>query len=77
MRLLLTFATLHKVLAAEKSLRTSADEKLRCRPTPTPPGLSEDICGMSLELLDAGAADYAVGVLTRVNLAPRGVHKLD
>ncbi|MBU6452646.1 MAG: DUF3343 domain-containing protein [Cyanobacteria bacterium REEB67] len=76
MRLLLTFATLHKVLAAEKTLRTTADEKLRCRPTPTPAALSQDICGMSLELLDPTASASAVQVLKQANLSPRGVHEL-
>jgi hypothetical protein len=76
MRLIFTFPTLHKVLAAEKALRTSNDERLRCRPTPTPPGLSHDICGMSLELLNPENSPLAEQVLTEANLEPRGKHCL-
>jgi len=77
MRLIFTFPTLHKVLSAEKTLRTSQDEHLRCRPTPTPPGLSADICGMSLELMDPDYQDLALSSLARANLIPRGVHRLE
>jgi len=76
MRLIFTFPTLHKVLSAEKKLRVSGDERLRCRPTPTPPGLSNDICGMSLELISPENRDLALNFLEQANLAPRGVHSL-
>ncbi|MBX9770348.1 MAG: DUF3343 domain-containing protein, partial [Candidatus Obscuribacterales bacterium] len=52
-RLILTFPTMFDVLAADKLLRT----KFNCRPTPTPPGLSTSICGMSLELLNPEERD--------------------
>ena len=77
MRLILTFPTLHKVLSAEKTLRTSGDERLRCRPTPTPPGLSHDICGMSLELMNPANRDLAELLLQQANMQPKGIYLLD
>jgi hypothetical protein len=76
MRLILTFPTLHQVLAAEKALRISKDERLRCRPTPTPPGLSHDICGMSLELISPENQDLAEAALKQANINPHGIHQL-
>jgi len=76
MRLIFTFPTLHQVLSAEKALRTSGNEHLRCRPTPTPPGLSADICGMSLELMHPDYRDLALSSLEKANLIPRGTHQL-
>jgi Protein of unknown function (DUF3343) len=77
MRLIFTFPTLHKVLSAEKTLRASADDRLRCRPTPTPPGLSHDICGMALEIMIPENRDAALNFLEQANLAPKGVHSMD
>ncbi|MBS1992902.1 MAG: DUF3343 domain-containing protein [Cyanobacteria bacterium SZAS LIN-3] len=74
MRLIFTFPTLHKLLAAEKALRSSEDERLRCRPTPTPPALSADICGMSLELMQADYRDLALSSLEKAKLSPLGSH---
>ena len=74
LRLIFTFPTLHKVLSAEKTLRTSGDERLRCRPTPTPAALSQDICGMSLELMSLDSRELALSFLEKANLAPRGTH---
>jgi len=53
MRIIVTFPSLHRVLAAEKSLKSAAGEAFQIRPTPTPPGLSSAICGMSIEILSA------------------------
>ena len=77
MRLIFTFPTLHKVLAAEKLLRQSGDDRLKCRPTPTPPGLSPDICGMSLEVMDSNSKESAEQFLRQAANAPFGVHFLD
>lgn len=76
MRLLFTFPSLHQVLAAEKALRLSAQQHLRCRPTPTPPGLSQSICGMSVELLDVNAEKEALDFLAKQNINPSGSHLL-
>ncbi len=75
-RLILTFATLHQVLAAERALRDSNNDRLRCRPTPTPPGLSQSICGMAIELLLVEEADTAVQFLKEQQLIPSGTHFL-
>lgn len=71
-RLILTFPTLFQVLAADKSL----SGKVACRPTPTPQGLSTDICGISLELLNRGQLDEALAILVEKALPPKGVHEL-
>ena len=76
MRLILTFPSLQQVLKAEKLLRT-AESQFSCRTTPTPPGLSADICGMSLELLEPGLKDEIVDFLGRKDLIPMGVHSLE
>ncbi|HEY9870442.1 MAG TPA: DUF3343 domain-containing protein [Candidatus Obscuribacterales bacterium] len=72
-RLILTFNTLFQVLAADKLLRRS----FACRPTPTPPGITDSICGMSLELLDLSQQDAALACLEQASLPPNGVHELD
>lgn len=71
-RLILTFETLFQVLAADKALR----EQVSCRPTPTPPGLSTAICGVSIELLNQTQRDDALQLLGSKNLSPSGVHQL-
>jgi hypothetical protein len=76
LRLILTFTNLSQVLKAEKALRTSGEKTLACRATPTPPGLSQAICGMSLELLDPFAAEAATSFLTDKNLTPEGIHQV-
>lgn len=76
-RLIITFPTLHKVLAAEKALRTAAEMRFACRPTPTPPGLSADICGMSIELLDSAQKESALSYLQSVKLSPSGIHDVE
>ncbi len=76
MRLILTFPSLQQVLKAEKLLRT-AENRFNCRTTPTPPGLSADICGMSLELMEPGLKDEVVAFLGKKDLVPMGVHSVD
>lgn len=76
-RVILTFATLHKVLSAERALRAAEARMIKCRPTPTPPGLSESICGMSIELLEPSRADEVVDFLTENGMKPSGVHSVD
>ncbi len=73
-RLILTFPTLHQVLAAERALRESGDSSLRCRPTPTPPGLSESICGMAIEIFAKDEQDKAIEFLRSQKLEPSGCH---
>ncbi len=72
-RLILTFPTLHQVLAAERALRESGDSSLRCRPTPTPPGLSESICGMAIEIFAKEEQEKAIEFLRSQNLSPAAV----
>lgn len=72
-RLILTFKTMFDVLAADKLLK----EKFVCRPTPTPPGLSTSICGMSLELLSPEDQDAVVETLKTGQLSPSGIHQID
>jgi hypothetical protein len=76
-RLILTFETLHKVLAAEKALRAERARSFQCRPTPTPPGLSESICGMSIELLQIDRKKEIVSFLTEQGLPPSGAYEVD
>lgn len=75
-RIILTFSTLHKVLAAEKHLRQSTT-KFDCRTTPTPPGLSTSICGMALEILDHEHKKAVLEMLEQHSLAPEGVHVIE
>jgi len=75
-RVILTFETLHKVLAADKALRADRTNSFKCRPTPTPPGLSESICGMSIELLEPARKDELLHFLQENDLAPKGVHEV-
>ena len=72
-RLILTFPTLFQVLAADKVLQG----RFEFRPTPTPPGLSADICGMSIELLKFNQKDDAISYLAEANLEPMGVHVIE
>ena len=74
-RILLTFPTLHAVLAAEKALRT-ASEGFQCRVTPTPAGLGYSICGMSLEILRPEDEGKITDFLTQKQILPSGVHRL-
>ncbi|MCC6977305.1 MAG: DUF3343 domain-containing protein [Candidatus Melainabacteria bacterium] len=76
MRTILTFSTLHRVLAAEKRLRNNDSTKTAVRPTPTPPGLSSAICGMSLEILEKDKEQQVIDCLTRGKLVPEGVYNV-
>ncbi len=76
MRTILTFSTLHQVLAAEKTLRNTDGIKNSVRATPTPPGLGSAICGMSLELLEVEKRQPVMDSLTRAGLNPAGVHEV-
>jgi len=73
-RLILTFSTLHQVLAAEKSLRSADQASFNVRPTPTPPGLGAAICGMSIEILDQDQKEKVLQFLRGKQLPPTGVH---
>lgn len=79
-RVLLTFESLHKLLAAEKSLKQS-DKNTRAetpavRPTPTPANLSESVCGMSLEILKPEEIETVLARLEKADLSPAHVHEL-
>ncbi len=76
MRTILTFSTLHQVLAAEKTLRNSEPTKNSVRPTPTPPGLSSAICGMSLEILVKENQEAVISLLTKAGIKPAGVYEV-
>lgn len=71
-RVILTFETLFQVLAADKFLRGQID----CRPTPTPPGLSTAVCGVSLEILNLQQRENAIKLLQEKSLSPNGIHEL-
>jgi hypothetical protein len=73
-RLILTFSTLHQVLAAEKALRSASQATFSVRPTPTPPGLGSAICGMSIEILDENQKEKVLEFLSGKQLPPTGVH---
>ncbi|MBI4533727.1 MAG: DUF3343 domain-containing protein [Candidatus Melainabacteria bacterium] len=72
-RLILTFETLLQVLKAEKALHPN----IKCRPTPTPPGLTTSICGIALELLDHRQQDAALKCLGLQLLEPSGIHEIE
>lgn len=72
-RLILTFPTLHAVLAAEKALRT-ASQGFQCRVTPTPTGLGHSICGMSLEILRLEEKSAVIDFLKENFICPEGIH---
>jgi nicotinamide riboside kinase len=74
LRIIITFESLQQVLKAEKLLRES--DNFKCRTTPTPPGLSSDICSMSIELYDPKSQDNALAHLQKHGLVPSGVHCL-
>jgi Protein of unknown function (DUF3343) len=75
-RLIITFATLHQVLAAEKALRSAKPIVFKVRPTPTPPGLSTSICGMSIEILQQDQKQTIVDFLTQKSMPPSGVFEI-
>jgi hypothetical protein len=76
-RHIVTFANLHQVLSAEKALRQAPDQNFPVRPTSTPPGLDEAICGMSIEVLDGSRLEEVVNYLNQQALPPRGVHEVE
>lgn len=76
-RIILTFTTLHQVLAAEKVLKTAPDALFRIRPTPTPPGLSTSICGMSIEILASEQKQPIIDYLKVKDMQPSGVYITD
>lgn len=76
-RTILTFINLHQLLSAEKRLRERRDAHLKLRTTPTPPGLSASICGMSLELLQPDQLPEILQYLKADKLEPEAVHELD
>ena len=78
-RVLLTFESLHKLLAAEKSISTFDNQKknYRVRPTPTPPQYSNKVCGMSLEILSPDFLDQILEHLRVAELEPENVHEFE
>jgi hypothetical protein len=76
-RHIITFANLHQVLSAEKALRLAPDKDFPVRPTSTPPGLDEAVCGMSIEVLDGLRLEEVLEYLNKQALPPRGVHQVD
>ena len=77
MRIILTFETTHAVLAAEKALKGVKENGFRFRPTSTPPGLTEAVCGMSLEVLAHDQKQTIVEYLSNCQLTPNGVYEID
>jgi hypothetical protein len=77
MRIIITFETTHKLLAAEKALKSAKESNFRFRPTPTPPGLTESVCGMALEVLIAGQKQDIINFLDSQKIAPKGVFEIE
>ncbi len=73
-RLILTFKTLQRVMAAEKILRF--EKGFKCRVTPVPHGLSDTVCGMAVELLNDTEKTAALTALEAINLSPSAVHEI-
>jgi hypothetical protein len=73
-RLIITFSTLHQVLTAEKALRAANPAVFKIRPTPTPPGLSTSICGMSIEILEQDQKQEIMDFLQSNSLQPSGLY---
>lgn len=71
-RLILTFETMFQVMSADQMLR----DKFQTRPTPTPPGLSRSICGVSLEILNHSDKEAILAKLSKRGLIPSGVHEV-
>ncbi|MFN8659120.1 MAG: putative Se/S carrier-like protein [Candidatus Obscuribacterales bacterium] len=71
-RLILTFETTFQVMSADQMLR----DKFQIRPTPTPPGLSQSICGVSLEILNHSDRAAILEKLAGRGLIPSGVHEV-
>lgn len=76
-RLILTFPTLHKVLAAERALRTAKEAVFKIRPTPTPPGLCTSICGMSIEILDEDQRNQILEFLQSKSIETSGLFEVE
>lgn len=100
-RVILTFETLHRLLAAERLLRGSesgepptgvlknnepaasasgqapVEGTFKVRTTPTPPGLSASVCGMSLEIMRHEDLEAVLHRLESASSSPKGVHRLD
>ncbi len=77
MRLIITFKNLHQVLKSERVLKAFRGEAFDIRPTPTPPGLSTAVCGMSIEVLQLGQLENILTALRKFELEPDSVHEVD
>lgn len=75
-RVLLTFESLHKLLAAEKSISEAGNRAFLVRPTPTPPEIADTVCGMSLEILSRDLKEPIVEHLNNSNLKPKDIHEI-
>jgi hypothetical protein len=76
-RLILTFESVHSLLAAEKCLRQNLNEHISIRATATPQHLTDSVCSMSLELFCIEEKDAILQVLKTENKYPSGVHLID
>lgn len=74
-RIILTFQSLHQVLAAEELLKV-APQAFFYRPTPTPPGLTTSICGMAIEILEHKQKSAILQYLEDQSATPEGVHEV-
>jgi hypothetical protein len=72
-RLIVTFENVFAVMAAIKALQ----DQFACRITPTPPGLTSDICGMSIEILDQSELDKVEKFLEQSKIKSTGFHRLE
>lgn len=75
-RIILTFETTHAVLAAERALKNADGRHFEIRPTPTPNGLSDSVCGMSLEVLAHEQKDDIVEHLQSCGKSPAGIFEI-
>jgi hypothetical protein len=77
MRIIITFETTHALLAAEKAMKSAKERNFRFRPTPTPPGLTESVCGMALEVLASEQKQDIIDFLSSQHILPKGVHEIE
>lgn len=76
-KVILTFESVHQVMAAEKILRSSQEPKIACRPVPTPSSISTSICGMAIEILDCEKKQVAIDILMASSQPPAGVFEIE
>ncbi|MGD9684626.1 MAG: putative Se/S carrier-like protein [Candidatus Obscuribacterales bacterium] len=75
-RILLTYESLHQLLKAESRLKGEKQSGFHVRPTPTPAGLTDSVCGMALEILVPEQKEPILRFLQNAGLDPAGIHSI-